>query len=127
MDGLLRCRMGVMVTEVTGEYVSNNAIAALRVQELPASQTARDVGGWLLAEMPSSLQEVRVHSGPLAGLALEFGDAIWDLTVEISPDGLMLFSGEEIRGDREIDPFPFDAMSAALVRRISRVYAANDR
>lgn len=107
--------------------MSNNAIAAQHVQQLSASQTARDVGGWLLAEMPSSLQEVRVYPGPLAGLALEFGDAIWDLTVEISPEGLMLFSGEEIDGPREIWPFPFDARSQALVNRISRVYAANDR
>lgn len=107
--------------------MSNNAIAAQRVHQLPASQTAREVGGWLLAEMPMSLQEVRVHQGPLSGLALEFGDAAWDLTVEISPDGLMLFSGEEIGGTREIDPFPFDPMSDALVTRISRVYAANDR
>ena len=107
--------------------MSNNAIAAQRVQGLPASNTAREVGGWLLAEMPFSTQEVRVHSGPLFGLAIEFGDATWDLTVDISSEGLMLFSGEEIDGSREIDPHPFDAMSRALVTRISRVYAANDR
>jgi len=119
--------MNVMVVPVTGEFVSNNAIAARRVQDLSASQAARDAGGWLLAEMPSSLQEVRVHQGPLSGLAIEFGDAAWNLTVEISPDGLMLFFGEEIAGTREIDPFPFDARSDALVNRISKVYAANDR
>ncbi len=107
--------------------MSSHAIAAQRVRDMPASQTARDEGDWLLAEMPSSLQEVRVYPGPMSGLAFEFGDATWDLTVEISRDGLMLFSGEEIHGPREIDPYPFDARSDALVSRISRVYAANDR
>ena len=107
--------------------MNNNAIAARRVRELPASQTARDVGDWLLAEMPYSPREVRVYPGPLAGVALEFGDARWDLTVEISRDGLMLFFGEEIGGSREIDPYPFDARSTALVTHISKVYAANDR
>lgn len=107
--------------------MDNNAIAALRVQDLAASQTARDVGGWLLAEMPFSPRGVRVSSSPRSGMALEFGNAAWDLTVEISRDGLMLFFGEEIDGPGEIDPYPFDARSQALVARISRVYAANDR
>jgi hypothetical protein len=101
--------------------------AAQRVRDLPASDAARDVGDWLLAEMPSSVQRVRVYPGPGSGLAFEFENGSWDLTVEVSCEGMMLFFGVAIDGPGEIEPYPFDPRSDALVVRISRLAAANDR
>lgn len=107
--------------------MNHHAAASQRVRDIRTTQAARDVGDWLLAEMPSSVRQVNVYPGSASGLAFEFENGGWNLVVDVSRDGVMLFSGEHVAGTREIEPYPFDACSPALVGRIAGLSAANDR
>jgi len=107
--------------------MNDHAVASQSVKDIQTTQAARDVGDWLLAEMPSSVREVNVYPGSASGLAFEFENGGWNLVVDVSRDGMMLFSGEQIAGIREIEPYPFDACSPAMVGLISGLSAANDR